>query len=449
MLLPLLLACTPSAPPAPGPEARPDIVLVVIDTLRADHVGIYGHSRPTTPHIDALARSGGWYARAYAQSGWTLASFASLLTGRMPHEHRVVRDGRDPTRYGHLSPEVQTLAESLEAVGYATGAVLNNTFLAPEFGLNQGFSSWDWKGADNGSHRSADESVSAALRWMEAQKAPRFLLLHLMEPHMGYAPPEDVRGTFASKENPPIPLPFLSAEQIGAGWAGQRRPPPSAEVQDYVSRLYDEEIFTADRAVGRLVEGLRAGGRLEETVLVITADHGEEHWEHGGFEHGHALTGELVRVPLVVSGGPARGEIKAVVEHVDLYQGLLGLAGAARPEGTRGDDLFAPGFQGSPALSENCLYGPDRAAIVDGTHRLSVDLLQGSGEVWAVAADGSERTRLQGPDQAREGDRLLPLLQAARGGLAPIDAGGDTRIPSAEAFQQLEALGYLERGETP
>ncbi len=446
MLLLSLLACQPDdAPPAPPP--RPDIVLVVIDTLRADHLGVYGHTRATSPNIDALAREGAWYSRAYAQSGWTLASFASMLTGTLPHEHRVVRDGRDPTRYGHLDAGLTTLAEALGAAGYATGAVVNNTFLAPEFGLNQGFQSWDWQGADNGSHRTADQTVDLGLAWLDAQAGPGFLLLHLMEPHMGYTPPEDVRGTFAPRESPPIPLPFVSAEQAGVGF-GKTGPPPSAEVQDYISRLYDEEIFTADRAVGRLVAGLRERGRLDRAALIVTADHGEELWDHGGFEHGHALTGELVRVPLVVRmegarGGPS-GRVDTVVEHLDLFQGILGLAGAQRPAGSRGEDLFGGALTDGAALSENCLYGPDRAAIVDRTHRLSVDLLRGAGEVWAVSEDGTERERLQGPAQSAQGERLLPQLQAARGGLAPIDAGGATRIPSAEAFQQLKALGYLE-----
>lgn len=423
-------------------------MLVVIDTLRADHLGVYGHSRPTSPNIDALAARGAWYSRAYAQSGWTLASFASLLTGQLPHEHRVVRDGRDASRFGHLDPQIPTLATRLGAGGYVSGAVVNNTFLAPEFGLNQGFSLWDWKGADNRANRSADETVRVGLEWLEKQGGPSFLMLHMMEPHMGYVPPEDVRGTFAPKENPPFPLPFQSADQAGIGW-GSTKEPPSPEIQDYVSRLYDEEIFTADRAVGSLVRGLEAAGRMERTVLVVTADHGEEHWDHGGFEHGHTLNGELVRVPLVVVGAPTRGRVDAVVEHVDLFQGLLGLAGLGRPAQTRGDDLFAPGFSGQTAVSENCLYGPDRVAIVDRNTRLSVDLARGIGDLFAVAEDGSERLRLQEADQQREGDRLLPLLKAARGPLKAIEAGGDTRIPSAEAFQQLKALGYIDEAEEP
>lgn len=447
MLLPLLLACTSPegpAPAAPRAEARPDIVLVVVDTLRADHLSLYGHERPTSPNIDRLGAQGAWYSRAYAHSGWTLASFASLLTGLFPSEHRVVRDSRDPTRFGRLPPEIVTLGEALSEAGYATGAVVNNTFLAPEFGLQQGFDTWDWKGADTASHRGATDTNAAGLAWLERQKGPSLLLLHYMEPHFSYSPPDDVRGTFAPREDPPIPTPIPD----GAIMAWRTGAPPSPEVQDYVKRLYDEEILAADRAIGQLVAALERRDRWERTVLVITADHGEEFWDHGGFEHGHSVYGELTRVPLVVVGAPARGEVREVVSHADLFQGLLGLAGATRPPGSRGVDLFATGAaREGLALSENCLYGPEQTSVVDGRSRMTVDLAAGSAEVWRVGERGDERTRLQGQEQAQEGERLLPELKRLRGGLDPIEAGDGTRIQSAETFQQLKSLGYLEDPE--
>ena len=147
-----LLACTGSSMPEttsqegssgadarPSAGAQPDIVLVVIDPLRADHLSCYGHDRPTSPNIDAIASSGLLFERAYAHSGWTLASFTSLFTGLLPHQHRVGRAPGDASQFGRLAPEVVTLAEAVGAAGYATAAVMNNTFLAPEFGLNQGF----------------------------------------------------------------------------------------------------------------------------------------------------------------------------------------------------------------------------------------------------------------------------------------------------------------------
>lgn len=440
----IMTGCGATEQRAASPAPHQDIVLVVVDTLRADHLGIYGYDRPTSPHVDVLARRGAWYTRAYSQSGWTMASFASLLTGLMPHQHRVVRDGRDPTRYGHLQPEVQTLAESLRDAGYATAAVVNNTFLAPEFGLNRGFSHWDWVGADQDGSRDARSTVRAGLSWLDAQTDPAFLMLHFMEPHVSYDPPEDLRGTFAPREQTLVHVPFRGVPDILGRDSGDRAP-PSAEVQAVVAGLYDEEILATDRAIGDLMDGLRADGRLEKALIVLTADHGEELWDHARFEHGHSLYGELVRVPLIVVNGPVKGEIHTLVQHLDLYQTLLRIGGAARPPDTGGLDLFdADAPRSAYAVSENCLYGPDRAAIVDEHARLTINLLDGTGEVWGVAADGSERGRLQGQEQKSEGDRLLPLLVSARGGLDPIVAGGSTVISTRETFQQLKALGYLD-----
>ena len=212
-----LLACTGSSTPEltnqEEPEdadsrkedgEQPDIVLVVIDTLRADHLGCYGHERPTSPNLDAMAGAGLRFARAYAHSGWTLASFTSLFTGLLPHQHRVGRAAADVSQFGRLAPEVVTLAEAVGAAGYTTAAVMNNTFLAPEFGLNQGFGdNYLWHGATNDAHRSADETVTMALDWLGQQQAPAFLVIHMMEPHLDYAPPADIRGTFT-----PIVPPF-------------------------------------------------------------------------------------------------------------------------------------------------------------------------------------------------------------------------------------------------
>lgn len=442
--------------PAEAPPAQtrpPDIVLVVVDTLRADHLGLYGHERPTSPNLDALAARGVWFSRAYAQSGWTLPSFTSLFTGLLPHEHRVGRDPFDPKRYGRLPQERVTLAELLSQAGYATGAIANNTFLAPEFALNQGFSNYNWVGAANNEHRSASETVTLGMDWLKEQQSPSFLLLHFMEPHADYAPAPDVRGTFAPVADPPVTVPFSpNAEQWILWHAG--RDAPSAEIQDYVRRLYDEEILSVDKAIGALVAQLDAEKRWDHTALIVTADHGEELWDHGGFEHGHTLYGELTRVPLVAAGKVrGSGEVKTVVQHVDLFQGILALAGVPQPPGTHGADLFsiaAAGPYASPrlAVSENILYGPEQIAIVDDHYRLDINLMANFGEVWRVDARGLEGERLQGEEQAREGERLSQALARVRGSLLPVQAVEGPEVPSVEVFQQLRALGYVE-GDLP
>ena len=229
-----------------------NLVWVVIDTLRADHVSLSGHrcgasnpaekERKTTPNLDRLASQGAYALRAYSQSGWTLTSMASLLTGLYPHQHRVGRDPSDAAKFGRLQDDVTTFAEMLQGAGYATGAVVNNTFMAPEFRMNQGFDFYDYQGATNDKHRSAQDTVVAGLSWMNKQKDPAFLVVHFMEPHLEYRPPADILGTFS-----PTEIPAQLVEVAG-------KPSPSAALQmglmepteetiDYLKARYDEESW--------------------------------------------------------------------------------------------------------------------------------------------------------------------------------------------------------------
>lgn len=459
LLLPLLAlfgACSDGAtptPPAPTPSPpaadRPDMVLVVVDTMRADHVGIYGDPRPDTPAIDALARDGAWFYRAYAHSGWTLASFASLFTGLYPFEHRVGRAPDDPTRFGRLAPKFTTLAEALTAAGYNCGAVINNTFLAPEFGLKQGFDAgWDWRGADDRDLRHADATVDAALAWIAKQPSPFFLLVHFMEPHADYDPPPSTRGTFTGKGEPPVPVPFPAPGDLPKLMSGGKT---YTDAQwDYVRALYDEEILAVDRQIGRLLDALMARSRWDRTLIAVTADHGEEFHDHGSFEHGHSLYGELTRVPLVLYGpGVAHGRIDTLVTHADLFQGLIAAGRAQRPPGTHGRDILEiardhPRLAGRVGLSENTLYGPPLVSIVDDHYRLVVDEAASRAEIWQVAADGTERVRLQGDEQTREGRRLFEILMKIRGNTKPVPVADGPTVGSSETFEQLKALGYLE-----
>jgi arylsulfatase A-like enzyme len=449
---PVALAPAPGAAPpadaAPAPAAPagppPDIVLVVVDTLRADRT--HGAARLLTPALDALAARGLRFTRAYAQSSWTLASFTSLFTGLYPHQHRVVRDATDGTRFGCLPAARTTLAESLGTAGYRTGAWVNNTFLAPEFGLQQGFSIYDFRGATNDRHRSAPDTVDAALAWL-AQDAttPAFAVLHFMEPHLDYAAPPPFAGRYADPAGPGgVPVP------MGAVQTGSHTPTPAE--QRWLQDRYDEEVAAADAGLARLVDGLQAQGRLGRTLLVVTSDHGEEFWEHGGFEHGHALWSEVTRVPLVVAGpGIPTATVDAVVEHVDLVAALRARAGASAPAEAAGQDLLAfattpPGLR--VALSENCLYGEPCLSLVSPTERLLFNPRTQKGQVWALGPTATESTRLDAAREAESGPRLLGWLDAKRGGLAPLDAATGPQVPSFEVFEQLAALGYVREPAT-
>lgn len=455
------LGCSggPPAPPAPPPAAAapPDIVLVVIDTLRADHLGFLGHSRPTSPALDGLAAESAVFTRAYAQSGWTLPSMASLLTGLRPHAHKIVRDGKNAARFGRRDPNTPTLACALAARGYRSAAFVNNTFLAPEFGLNAGFDVYDYNGARNDQHRSAPETVAAALAWLGQSEQPAFLLVHLMEPHLDYSPPAPFAGRFTPPERParlaypaePNPFSQLQSRAWDADPAEQA----------YLGALYDEEVLTADAAVAELLRGLRARPRWAEGVLALTADHGEELWDQGGFEHGHALWSPLTRVPLLLRApGVAAGRVETVVEHIDLSQTLLSLAGAAPAEGAAGQDLravmAAPGLD-RVALQENCIYGAPCLSVLDGAHRLTVRA--GPPGAGGGAAQPLLRLHALGPDGVEQGElgpaspeaealiqRLGGYVLSLRGSANPVIEVPGAELTDGQTFEMLRSLGYVD-----
>ena len=446
MLISLLFACA-GVPDVPKPPPqKPDIVLVIVDTLRADHLGVYGHHRPTSSAMDALAQGGTWFHRAYASSGWTLPSMATLFSGLYPHQHLVGRLAFRGTEFGKLDAETTTLAETLGAQGYRSGAVVNNTFMAPEFQLDQGFEVYDYQGATNKEHRSATTTVDIGMKWLDTVTEPAFLVLHFMEPHLDYEAHVPHIGAF-SKDNP-------AATQIdldGLVGKSHRNTPPSPEVQEFVRQRYDEEILHVDDAVDYLVAALKKRSRWDNTVFVITSDHGEEFWEHGGFEHGHTLMGELTRAPLIIAGGavPARGRVDAVVEHVDLVYGLTTIGGADPLPETLGTDLWAIADgsavnHDNTALSENILYGTPRVSIVDERSRLEFDFAKGSGTLWQVDPDGMERRSVGPAQRASEGQRLSEAIKRKRGSLESIDGVGGVTIADQEMFLQLQSLGYIE-----
>jgi choline-sulfatase len=438
----LLLACRGAAPPPP----TPDVVLVVVDTLRADHLSLYGHDLATSPTLDALASESTVFERALSHAGWTLPAMASILTGRLPSEHMATRDPQDVLRFNRLDEQTPTLASLLAAEGYRTAAWVNNTYMAPEFGLNRGFEHYDYEGSGGLEGRSAEATVQAALTWLAQSDQPGFAFIHIMEPHYPYLPPEHLRRRFTGPEPPPVDLLFFSATELATDARWRKRFSPDQEA--WIGRLYDEEVLAADEAIGQLVEGLQTQGRWDRTLLAVTADHGEELWDHGAFEHGHALYGELIRVPMLLRapGAPSRQEA-ALVQHVDLFRTLLAMTGTEPPPGSHGLDLRDPLPADRPVLSEDCLYGPPRAAITQGDLRLIVNLDTRVASVFRLDSGAQGDTRVQDEGEAqRLAPPLFQAMEALRGDLLLHELPARTAPLTPEAMEQLRALGYLSEG---
>lgn len=420
-------------------EEPPSVVLIIADTLRADHVGVYGAQNPATPTLDALAENGQFFTRAYAHSGWTLPSTVSLFTGLYPHEHRVGRSPTSTNQFGSLPVEEDTLAELFAAKGYHTGAVINNTFLAPTFGLNQGFEEYFYQGSDNSVIRSAKETTTIGLKWWQETSGQKFLVLHYMEAHMDLDPPKSTRGTFLKDADIGIPFSgekaFYISKKIKAGENVDK------EIQQ-IQALYDEEILSIDREIMGLVEALKD----ENIVFVFTSDHGEEFWEQGGFEHGHHTRSLLTRIPLIVWGAgiEAKGKSDAVVSHSDLFHSILKLVEIEPPQKSHGLNIINQDVIPVQAvLSENTLYGDPMVSIVNREYRLEINQRTKLAELWTLDQNGIELV----PVQENMVDLATPLyheIEKLRGGIEPVDQVSGPVIPNADIFQQLMKLGYLK-----
>jgi choline-sulfatase len=436
----MLIACW-SPPPQPPPP--PDLVLVVVDTLRADHLSLYGHDRATSPTQDALATESTVYERALAHAGWTLPSMASILTGRLPTEHQATRDPKDVLRFNRLDEHLPTLASLLGERGYRTAAWVNNTYMAPEFALDKGFGAYDYVGTGGPGGRDAATTVEEALAWLDQSEQPAFAFIHIMEPHYPYLPPAHLRRRFTGPEDPPVELLFFSPDELATSARWEKR--FSEEQQDWIRKLYDEEVLATDEALGQLVTGLRSQGRWDRTALAFTADHGEELWDHGAFEHGHALYGELLRVPLLlrVPDRPA-ARVMEPAQLTDLFTTLLTLAGAPVPAESRGLDLLGSLPADRAVLSEDCLYGPPRAALTQGDHRLIVNLATRVANVFRLDEGGQADSPILEQAEAQQlAMPMLEILAELRGDLEMHELPQRTAPLTQEAMDQLRSLGYL------
>jgi choline-sulfatase len=427
LLAGILLATVPSVASSKSangasPEAHPNVILITMDTLRADHLGCYGDAQVHTPTIDGLAHDGLLYQHAVSQVPLTWPSHAAILTGTYPFQNGVQDFTAQP-----LSPQFRLLAQAFHASGYATGAVVSSFVLDRSWGLARGFDYYDdafsptsFQQKDLGLvDRRADESVSRALAWLRnTTHRPFFLWLHLYDPHSPYDPPE----------------PFHT---------------------EYTGHLYDGEIAYADHELGRLVAWLKSSHTYDRTLIVFVSDHGESLGEHGEREHGFFLYQATTHVPLIVKPPANRriapGKIDEPVETVAIGPTLLALAGLhdaiekqfqakALPEGKT--TVAQPAV--SAAYSETFYpfssfgWSPLRA-LVTGRYQF-IDAPQA--ELYDLQADPGEKINLA-PQQPATIAVFREKLKARvqDNPFAPHDTS--THGLSTDATEKLQALGYL------
>jgi arylsulfatase A-like enzyme len=413
-----------------------DVVLVIVDTARADHFSSYGYLRETTPELDRLAAEGERYDNAWAQSPWTLPAVATILTGQPPHVHGA---GRTPAGMRPVRPDLPTLAERMAAAGYRTAAFINVLWCAPASGLDRGFENYDFRTSDesNTGTRNAAQTTTAALDWLGTLgDDPVFLVVHYFDPHLTYDPPAPFDTMFEGEGRSRVPSGFGSAAQVFRIRRGEIRLGP-AERESLVAR-YDGELRFMDEQFGRLRRGLEEAGRWDDALIIVVGDHGEEFWDHGGFEHGHSHHREVLRVPLIVKR-PA-GAIGAVsdgrVRQIDVAPTVLEFARRSQPSGLPGRVL---GLEGSRfAVGEGSLWAGDLVSARSDAGTLILD--RGSGElVFFDSDDTFEHDGRRGAEQADPD--LLRLLRA----LPPSSVSpAEERVLTEEQLEQLRSLGYIQ-----
>ncbi len=436
---PLWLACAAE----PGP---PNVLLYVVDTLRADSLGCYGNPVVETPGVDRLAREGTLFEDVWAQSSWTRTSVASLLTSLYPAAHGARE------RFDVLSPGALLLSEILQGAGYRTGFVTSNPNLGSAFGFDQGFGDFVElygrrepgfvKVAELATR--ADEVTRRAAAWIDASDEPFFLAVVTIDPHSPYTPPARFdRYADGSK----------SAATGSGEWLRRRDLGP--EDRDRIRSLYDAEVAANDEAFADLIDHLRRMGRLDRTIVVFTSDHGEEFWEHGERGHGLALYEESIRVPLVLRYPPAVAagmRVARPVQSVDVAPTILELVGLPAPAVLDGRTLFAP--READAFASLRLRGHNHLALREGPWKLIWDLTSDKQQLFDlsrspderhdVASEQPERTRelaARAADRVVQGERSFRALSG--GGTAP-------RISPEELSEEertlLDALGYGDDG---
>jgi choline-sulfatase len=323
-----------------GPKGG-NVVLIIVDTLRSDHLGCYGYHRDTSPHIDSLAAEGLLFLNVTAGEPWTLPSMATIFTGLLPLEHNARRRG--DSYYG-LSPDAVTVTELLHRNGYTTAAFFNVIFMNADFGFHQGFDHFDCHNALGTSEdRDAGQTVEAIFSWLDTsyRGGPLFLAVHFYDPHLTYDPPEPYAGMWRD--------PSYTGE-FDSSW-GQRetvvevnRGEITLEGEDLYNliALYDGEIAWTDSQTGRLLAGLRERGITEDALVIVVADHGEEFLDHGKMGHAHTLYQELINVPMIISGpGFQRGSVCSVnASQADILPTILTWTGIETPDGVWGRDLL-------------------------------------------------------------------------------------------------------------
>lgn len=447
---------------SPVPGSLPNVVMIVVDALRADHVSANGYHRKTTPNLDDLAAEGTLFAHAYSHGNRTVIAMPSLFTSLYPASHGVVRF------QDHLIPlaaSKTTIAELCRDAGYTTVGLMSNINLKTPFGLTQGFDVVEEYNAvrfDLSVYRAlekigivtrplyrayvaptAEEVTDSAIEWTgRLTGRPFFLFLHYMDVHHPYSPPRDRPSVFGG-----IDVAAVADRLYMKTRAMVRNPPPlelPAEELTQLIDLYDSCIHYADGEIGRLLRRIRELPDDRETVVIVTSDHGDEFLEHGSLYHTNLPIEQLIRVPLIIwrSGSNGGGRVQTLVRHVDVLPTIAELLNVSPPEEAVGSSLVP--------LLEDASLPRNNFSIAEGDFSVSLNFENwklmhvdstGVYELYDLSSDPEALIEVSKEHPGQLGEmrvRLEAYLENARNRLTE-----EQQPMSEETVRQLRALGYL------
>jgi arylsulfatase len=416
---------------------RPNVVLILIDTLRADHVGHLGYERATTPHLDALAEESWVFERATSAAPWTNPAFAAVFTGREP---RTLFTGAAAMKIPEAVPRISQL---LGAEGYYTAGIISHTFLGEQYDFHLGFDHWDQTSIRGPRGNTSPEITERALSWLEEDPSQPFLLvLHYFDPHPDFRP----RPGFTFGE------PYEGT--VHSGWGNIRQLQKLAREGaltdkniQHLRDVYDSEIAWTDAHIGKLLDALRRRGLFDEALVVVTADHGEAFMDRPSrwIGHGDNLHKELVHVPLIVHlPGQSVGErVRDTVGTIDVLPTILDVVGAEAASSTEFQGRSLVGDRSDRPVFSETQRRAHHEAITQGRWKLIYEPRKGTTALFDIEADPNElhdQSHLH-PDVANE---LLTLLETWEREHAPPSAPVSPPELSESEKERLRALGYAD-----
>jgi arylsulfatase A-like enzyme len=449
------------------PGGPPPIILLMVDTLRADYLGAYGFDGDVSPNLDRFASESVVFRKCFSQAPWTKPSIASLFTslhvpvhGLRSHGGRFGRSAsseRKPRRPATdtLDEDVTTLAEALRAAGYATGAFIVNPWIRAAHGFGQGFDVFKTEGAGNAV--TAERPFAAARKWMEDLKESQafFLYIHLMDVHGPYnAPEEDYDAVRRSRS--------LGDEQkLGKKQLAQMPPylrrsawfPRESGSTREIRARYAAGIRAFDRRLADFLDGLRADGTLDEAIVILTSDHGEQLYEHRNWDHGNSLYDEELHVPLIIRLPGSRrtaAQVNRIVSLIDLMPTVLALVGVPEVDGLQGEDLHAlldggaVGRDHAETFATAVKWKPSLYSARTETYKLIKDTERSDagGELYDLQRDPAETKAVGEPPALKAMEDALKGFFAANERRERLEPGSAEIAPDVQ--ERLRALGYDE-----